>query len=85
MSGENLRIRQWMLGQKIEQINTPRGFVFLLQIFIGPGSEVLARVNSKFPFEQLREGALDEIIEAIRAQLRLVEQVRKKTRAAENS
>lgn len=45
----------------------------------------MAKVSSEFPFEKLREGALDDIVEVIRKQLHFVEELKKKRRAAENS
>lgn len=86
MPEENPRIVSQILGREVvERIDTPAGFRFLLQVFVGPSTQVMARVNSEFPFEKLREGALDDIVEVIRKQLHFVEELKKKRRAAENS
>lgn len=79
------RIVSQILGRDVVGIDTPAGFRFLLQVFVGPASQVIARVSSEFPFEKLREGALDDIVEVIRKQLHFVEELKKKRRAAENS
>lgn len=86
MPEENPRIISQIMGREMVQgVDTPEGMIFLAQIFVGRETEVMARVNSEFPFEKLVDGALDQIVEVIRVQLRMVEQVRKKRIGAENS
>lgn len=86
MPEENQRIVSRIVGREIiEHVDTPEGMFFLAQIFVGRETEVMARVNSEFPFEKLVDGAIDQITEVIRKQLHMVEEVRKKRSGAANS
>lgn len=88
MPEENPRIVTQIVGREmVRHVDTPEGMFFLAQIFVGRETQVMARVNFEFPFEKLIDGALDQIqiVEVLRKQFHMVEEVRKKRIGAENS
>ena len=84
MDAENTSTRQ-VLGRERVCYVAPEGFVFLVAVLIGQGSQIMMQVNETFPFEHLKDDALDLVIERIRAELHRAQALKKKRVAAQNS
>jgi len=84
MDGENASTRR-IVGRTRVNYVAPDGFLFLISVLIGQGSQIMMQVNETFPFEHLEDDALDLIIERIRAVLHRAQALKKKRVAAQNS